>query len=93
MTDPTADQPVAGAGEPGRECPWCATPAAPEATHCGSCGAALAQRESIGDLQIPVYLYEAAQPNKQRNNLSVIRAGEYEGFFKKIKLYLAIGQH
>lgn len=38
------------------------------------------------DLQIPVYLYEAAQKNKDRNNLSVIRAGEYEGFFKKIKL-------
>lgn len=37
------------------------------------------------DLQIPVYLYEAAQPKKERNNLSVIRAGEYEGFFKKIK--------
>ncbi len=38
------------------------------------------------ELQIPVYLYEAAQPNTSRNNLSVIRAGEYEGFFKKIKL-------
>lgn len=37
------------------------------------------------ELQVPVYLYEAAQPNKERNNLSVIRAGEYEGFFKKIK--------
>jgi glutamate formiminotransferase/formiminotetrahydrofolate cyclodeaminase len=37
------------------------------------------------ELQIPVYLYEAAQPDKRRNNLSVIRAGEYEGFFKKIK--------
>jgi len=36
-------------------------------------------------LNIPVYLYEAAQPNKNRSNLSVIRAGEYEGFFKKIK--------
>ena len=36
------------------------------------------------ELQIPVYLYEAAQPDKARNNLSVIRAGEYEGFFKKI---------
>ncbi|MBL0049189.1 MAG: glutamate formimidoyltransferase [Bacteroidetes bacterium] len=35
---------------------------------------------------IAVYLYEAAQPNTARNNLSVIRAGEYEGFFKKIKL-------
>lgn len=38
------------------------------------------------ELQIPVYLYESAQPNKQRSNLSVIRNGEYEGFFKKIKL-------
>jgi glutamate formiminotransferase/formiminotetrahydrofolate cyclodeaminase len=37
------------------------------------------------ELQIPVYLYEAAQKDKTRSNLSVIRAGEYEGFFKKIK--------
>jgi glutamate formiminotransferase / formiminotetrahydrofolate cyclodeaminase len=37
------------------------------------------------ELQIPAYLYEAAQPDKERSNLSVIRAGEYEGFFKKIK--------
>ncbi|MBL0184050.1 MAG: glutamate formimidoyltransferase [Chitinophagaceae bacterium] len=37
------------------------------------------------ELNIPVYLYEAAQPDTARNNLSVIRAGEYEGFFKKIK--------
>ena len=37
------------------------------------------------ELKIPVYLYEAAQPDTTRNNLSVIRAGEYEGFFKKIK--------
>jgi len=45
----------------------------------------LAQR--VGEeLEIPVYLYEAAQPDKRRSNLSVIRAGEYEGFFKKIKL-------
>lgn len=36
-----------------RECPWCSTPATDEATSCGACGAALAQRESIGDLQIP----------------------------------------
>ena len=34
-------------------CPWCATPAAEGATRCSSCGAALAQRESIGDLVIP----------------------------------------
>ncbi len=36
-------------------------------------------------LHIPVYLYEEAQEDKKRNNLSIIRAGEYEGFFKKIK--------
>lgn len=51
--------------------------------------AAWAQKlgERVGtELQIPVYLYEAAQKNKERSNLSVIRAGEYEGFFKKIKL-------
>jgi glutamate formiminotransferase/formiminotetrahydrofolate cyclodeaminase len=38
------------------------------------------------ELKIPAYLYEYAQPDQKRNNLSVIRAGEYEGFFKKIKL-------
>ena len=38
------------------------------------------------ELNIPVYLYEGAQADKKRSNLSVIRAGEYEGFFKKIKL-------
>ena len=38
------------------------------------------------ELHIPVYLYEAAQPDPKRSNLSMIRAGEYEGFFKKIKL-------
>lgn len=37
------------------------------------------------ELNLPVYLYEAAQANPARKNLSVIRAGEYEGFFKKIK--------
>jgi glutamate formiminotransferase/formiminotetrahydrofolate cyclodeaminase len=37
------------------------------------------------ELHIPVYLYEYAQPDEKRNNLSVIREGEYEGFFKKIK--------
>jgi len=36
------------------------------------------------ELLLPVYLYEAAQPNKERSNLSVIRAGEYEGFAQKI---------
>ena len=43
--------------------------------------------ERVGkELQLPIYLYEAAQPKKERSNLSLIRAGEYEGFFKKIKL-------
>ena len=37
------------------------------------------------ELQIPVYLYEKAAKEKSRANLSVIRAGEYEGFFEKIK--------
>jgi len=41
--------------------------------------------ERVGnELTLPVYLYEAAQPDRSRSNLSVIRAGEYEGFFKKI---------
>jgi glutamate formiminotransferase/formiminotetrahydrofolate cyclodeaminase len=44
----------------------------------------LAQRVG-SELNLPVYLYEEAQVDKKRSNLSVIRAGEYEGFFKKIK--------
>ena len=43
--------------------------------------------EKVGkELNLAIYLYEASQKNKNRNNLSVIRGGEYEGFFKKIKL-------
>jgi glutamate formiminotransferase/formiminotetrahydrofolate cyclodeaminase len=42
--------------------------------------------ERVGEeLNIPVYLYEYSQPDKSRSNLSVIRSGEYEGFFTKIK--------
>ena len=37
------------------------------------------------ELKIPVYLYEKAAKDPSRSNLSVIRAGEYEGFFEKIK--------
>jgi glutamate formiminotransferase/formiminotetrahydrofolate cyclodeaminase len=37
------------------------------------------------DLKIPVYLYERAARDKSRANLAVIRGGEYEGFFEKIK--------
>jgi glutamate formiminotransferase / formiminotetrahydrofolate cyclodeaminase len=49
-----------------------------------ACASRLGKR--VGDdLKIPVYLYEKAAKNKSRSNLSVIRAGEYEGFFEKIK--------
>ena len=37
------------------------------------------------ELKIPVYLYEKAARDQSRSNLSVIRSGEYEGFFEKIK--------
>ena len=37
------------------------------------------------ELKIPVYLYERAARDKSRANLAVIRAGEYERFFEKIK--------
>ena len=48
------------------------------------CANRLAKR--VGDeLKIPVYLYEKAAKNKSRSNLSVIRVGEYEGFFEKIR--------
>jgi glutamate formiminotransferase/formiminotetrahydrofolate cyclodeaminase len=36
------------------------------------------------ELTIPVYLYEAAQPDPARRNLAAIRAGEYEGLARKI---------
>ena len=39
--------------EIGHTCPWCSTVAAQGETSCASCGAALAQRESIGELVIP----------------------------------------
>jgi hypothetical protein len=50
----TADARHGAAPDAGRQtCPWCAAPAAPTDTRCTACGAALAQRESIGDLVIP----------------------------------------
>jgi glutamate formiminotransferase / formiminotetrahydrofolate cyclodeaminase len=49
-----------------------------------ACANRLGQR--VGDeLEIPVYLYEKAAKNESRSNLSIIRAGEYEGFFEKIR--------
>jgi glutamate formiminotransferase / formiminotetrahydrofolate cyclodeaminase len=48
------------------------------------CANRLAKR--VGDeLKIPIYLYERAAKNRSRSNLSVIRVGEYEGFFEKIR--------
>jgi glutamate formiminotransferase / formiminotetrahydrofolate cyclodeaminase len=38
------------------------------------------------ELLIPIYLYEHSQKNLARNNLSIIRGGEYEGWKEKIKL-------
>lgn len=38
------------------------------------------------ELNIPIYLYEEAQPIEYRKSLPSIREGEYEGFAKKIKL-------
>jgi glutamate formiminotransferase/formiminotetrahydrofolate cyclodeaminase len=41
--------------------------------------------ERVGrELNIPVYLYEASQPNPARKSLAVIRAGEYEGLAARI---------
>jgi glutamate formiminotransferase/formiminotetrahydrofolate cyclodeaminase len=43
----------------------------------------LGQRVAV-ELGIPVYLYEAAQPNAARRNLADIRQGEYEGLTRKL---------
>src|SRR5213596_1245845 len=49
-----------------------------------ACAKQLGKR--VGDeLKIPVYLYEKAARNPERANLAIIREGEYEGFFDKIK--------
>ena len=43
--------------------------------------------ERVGrELDLPVFLYEHAQPNASRKNLAVIRAGEYEGLEAKLRL-------
>ena len=49
-----------------------------------ACAHQLGQR--VGEqLKIPVYLYEKAAKDQSRSSLSIIRSGEYEGFFDKIK--------
>ena len=52
MTDETSAPGTEPIAEPARQCPWCAAPAAADATVCRECGAALAQRESIGGVRI-----------------------------------------
>lgn len=37
------------------------------------------------ELGIPVYMYESAATREERKNLATIRAGEYEGFAKKME--------
>jgi hypothetical protein len=41
------------ASEPERTCAWCSASAPSAATQCPACGAALAQRESLGGVMIP----------------------------------------
>ncbi|WP_308533633.1 glutamate formimidoyltransferase [uncultured Peptoniphilus sp.] len=41
--------------------------------------------KAIGDMGIPVYLYEDAATSTDRKNLAKVRKGQYEGFFEKIK--------
>jgi hypothetical protein len=49
----SAAAPADGPAPEQRTCPWCAAPAPDAATTCTSCGAALAQRKSLGDVRIP----------------------------------------
>lgn len=57
MVEPDANSssvpPDAGGATETAHCPWCAAPAAANADTCTACGAALAQRETIGELMIP----------------------------------------
>ena len=42
--------------------------------------------ERVGnELAIPIFLYEAAATNEERQNLANIRSGEYEGLYEKLK--------
>lgn len=50
---------------------------------CVACANALAQKVA-NELQIPIYLYEAAAKHPDRKNLANIRAGEYEGLPEKL---------
>lgn len=51
---PEPDGAGSGAGGGGNPtCPWCSAAAEPGANYCPSCGAIMAQRESLGGLVIP----------------------------------------
>ncbi len=41
--------------------------------------------KAMGEMGIPVYLYEDACTREERRNLADVRKGQYEGFFEKIK--------
>ncbi|WP_138160293.1 glutamate formimidoyltransferase [Peptoniphilus catoniae] len=41
--------------------------------------------KAIGEMGIPVYLYEDAATTPERQNLAKVRKGQYEAFFEKIK--------
>ncbi|MDO5725813.1 MAG: glutamate formimidoyltransferase [Tissierellia bacterium] len=41
--------------------------------------------KEMGDMGIPIYLYENAATAPHRTNLAKVRKGQYEGFFEKIK--------
>ncbi len=49
---PEGPEPAAG-GRGAARCPWCSAAADPGAGCCPSCGAVMAQRESLGGLVIP----------------------------------------
>lgn len=58
-----------------RHCPWCSATVAREAAQCPACGAALAQRDSLGGLKIsgvtavdPALEAYAAQPRRLPGN-------------------------
>lgn len=59
MSEPRAPEPVTPPGsapdsapQQAPQCPWCGAPVADGATNCRECGAAVAQRETIGGLKI-----------------------------------------
>ncbi|NNC95096.1 MAG: glutamate formimidoyltransferase [Chitinophagales bacterium] len=50
---------------------------------CVQCAQELGKR--VGELGIPVYLYENAATEEKRKNLATVRSGEYEGIAEKIQ--------